>query len=778
MDLRVEQVAMQWDTTRGHLRRLDRAGQGLHITANDLQVELGTRVPFYMMDPDKIDYTTKNTRWSYLWESTYGLDLRIEIYNFWTPKLFRDNDRNIMEVAMEDKNLISNRWKMLHHINQCRLYLRAFNISDLTRDGLTVYGPYLDGTERGEKKTINIPKMRRPTDNQWRLWKSFLFRNFLSPGTNINPKLGNNIEVKDASLELPVSEIDTFLGLDTNGVNLEGIRNLLPESLKCIVGELIIPDDGGLAISEAIVEGVCIGASDGSLVKDFRRYRGAHGYALRGLGTNEDIQGYGPSPTSDKMSSLTTENYGLIGILILLHMLCKKYQLCRDECFGSVIVYIDNKTVVERGNNSQELINLSDYNIPDQDLWSLTTEIIKKLPIRLQIKWVRGHQDRDIRGEKIYGPFTTDVQMNILVDDLASKGMKLGQGKTIRRPNFSTSVISVYDQENVHISDVRGYMTETVNGKRMIKYVMSRRGWSAQVIQSIEWEGIEAMMRSANPIRRTRLLKMLHNWQNTGKQKRIMRDARLKLDSDNPLQPTEEEKHCELCPEGCGEEERELHYLHCPAKLAIASRVLLIRKVLRRLKVLRTYEGITSTVGHILDRISRRGTIALEQGSYHRDGRMSLEEVMKGQELIGWNEFCQGYCHKGWARIQGKHYKSTGVKSRALNIERWKKMFCTILGEFCMDCWNVRNEAIHGKEIEESRKKRMERIKGIIKGIYKKRNEIRGTRYYRIFKMPLKKRLKMGVQANTLWIGMAEESLRLHREMQTKNTIDRWLQPT
>ena len=55
---------------------------------------------------------------------------------------------------------------------------------------------------------------------------------------------------------------------------------------------------------------------------------------------------------------------------------------------------------------------------------------------------------------------------------------------------------------------------------------------------------------------------------------------------------------------------------------------------------------------------------------------------------------------------------------------------------------------------------------------------MRGTRYYRIFKMPLKKRLKMGVQANTIWIGMAEESLRLHREMQTKNTIDRWLQPT
>ena len=208
------------------------------------------------------------------------------------------------------------------------------------------------------------------------------------------------------------------------------------------------------------------------------------------------------------------------------------------------------------------------------------------------------------------------------------------------------------------------------------------------------------------------------------------------------------------------------------------TRTLLIRKVLRRLKAMRTYEGITSTVGSILDSISKRRVIVIDKDNLRKDGRLSLDAAMIGQEEIGWNEFCQGYCHKGWAITQNRYYKLNGVNSKALNIELWKKNFCTILGEYSMDCWTRRNETIHGKDLDESRKKKLERIKRIVKGIYSKRSELRGTRYYRIFRMPLKKRLKFGIQANTIWIGMAEETLRRHREMMTKNTIDRWLQPS
>jgi hypothetical protein len=220
-----------------------------------------------------------------------------------------------------------------------------------------------------------------------------------------------------------------------------------------------------------------------------------------------------------------------------------------------------------------------------------------------------------------------------------------------------------------------------------------------------------------------------------------------------------------------------MHFIHCPTDTAIAARTTLIRQVLRRLKALRTYEGITSNVGKILDDVSRRCPIIIDHRGNDKDGDMSLTEALMGQEKIGWHEFCQGFYHKQWSILQERHYRRNGIRSHALSIDRWKIMFSTILVEYSLSCWNHRNEIIHGKEIAESRAKQRKRIQHQVRNIYKQRSEVRGTKYYKIFTMALKKRLKLGLQANTIWIGMAEEALRLHREMMSKNTLNNWLIP-
>ena len=46
MDLRIKHAVIQWETMREHLHRLDRAGKGVSITANDTQVEAGSSVHF------------------------------------------------------------------------------------------------------------------------------------------------------------------------------------------------------------------------------------------------------------------------------------------------------------------------------------------------------------------------------------------------------------------------------------------------------------------------------------------------------------------------------------------------------------------------------------------------------------------------------------------------------------------------------------------------------------------------------------------------------------
>ena len=355
--------------------------------------------------------------------------------------------------------------------------------------------------------------------------------------------------------------------------------------------------------------------------------------------------------------------------------------------------------------------------------------------------------------------------------------MKAGGGRVTKKEILSTEAISLYNSKNIQISNLRRYMINHINGSDLEEYMMKRKGWTKAEMREIEWEGVEAMLRGARSQQRANLIKLLHNWQNTGRQKGKFRDARIKINSDDPLTPTEEETHCHKCPDGCNEEETDLHYLNCVALHAKRRRKVCIEKVLRRLKSLRTYEGITSTIGMILNRISNREELIFDWEELQSDGDMAMTIAIEGQIRIGWNCLCQGFYHKEWARIQLRYYQRMGKNTRALNIRRWKKMFSTILTEYSIDCWKLRNESIHGNEKDESRKKRKMALGQQIRGLYKNKEELSGKTRRRVFNLPLKKRLGMGIQSSKLWINLAEKVLRIHRGKRTNNTLHHWLQP-
>ena len=62
--------------------------------------------------------------------------------------------------------------------------------------------------------------------------------------------------------------------------SIREMLQVLPSSLCTFVGQVAIPTDGGLSISEAIVGGTCVGASDGSLMRQYKNTKGSHRYAL------------------------------------------------------------------------------------------------------------------------------------------------------------------------------------------------------------------------------------------------------------------------------------------------------------------------------------------------------------------------------------------------------------------------------------------------------------------------------------------------------------------
>ena len=179
----------------------------------------------------------------------------------------------------------------------------------------------------------------------------------------------------------------------------------------------------------------------------------------------------------------------------------------------------------------------------------------------------------------------------------------------------------------------------------------------------------------------------------------------------------------------------------------------------------------------ILTNVSRRDEIPVTYDETTCIRQRQLDHLVSEQEKIGWMAFCQGYYHSEWATVQQAHYRREGIKKKSLNIGRWTKKFSTIMGDYCLKCWKHRNETLHGKENDEARKKVLKKMRLKAKQLYKLKDELRGSKYSGIFDMPLYKRIRFGVQSITLWVGMAEEVLKLHPENAAKNTILQWLGP-
>ena len=540
MDLRNEQALQQWKNTIGHMRRMDAVGKALQITLHDHQIEIGSASSFLEKDPTVYNYGTKNTKWEYLWKSTAQAGLKIDLHEMWLPKNPVCGDLNIMDRAVIDPSLIKEQWK-LQHINHCRLYLQAFNLSDLTnKDGKLIRG-FLNGTLQRRHAWINFPVIQIPTKAQWAVWKGFMSRNFLRQGYTIYPLIQLPLE-KEMRQEKPITEVMMIRQLYIIPGTVSEKIDLLPTQLKLIMGTVKGPKDKGIEIRDAIINGNCKGASDGSLVSESKKKWGGHGFLIQtDKESTERYEGFATTPSSDSMTSQTTEHYGLLGNVILLHCICSSHDI-KSEDNAKIVLYIDNKEVGERGNRNFEPQNVSEYLTSDADLWALTSKLIKCLPIIVEIQWIKSHQDTNSDGQTKNGPFLLPVQMNIDSDTLASKG--ISKGLQIRRATYSTTAISFRTEEGQMIENFHQHLTLYVNGKEIKTYYEARRGWNPIIINKIDWDGLEATLNTYNPIKNNHIIQLMHDWQNVGKQVARFRNA----SKDKIATLCNEE---EWCPMGC-----------------------------------------------------------------------------------------------------------------------------------------------------------------------------------------------------------------------------------
>ena len=232
--------------------------------------------------------------------------------------------------------------------------------------------------------------------------------------------------------------------------------------------------------------------------------------------------------------------------------------------------------------NTSPPVNISETIVPEYDLQALLHKIQNLFMGTIRYKWVRGHQDElKETKEKIHGPFQQEVQLNIMVDKLASDVTSTEEYSTIMRPVYSTTVMGLYDDDGIYVGDIKQHLTEKAHQQSLIEYVMKKHGWNQQDLMKILWDDLQSALRKYKPYYQTRISQLMHDWQYIGERKQLMFDKEVK------------------CPTQCGEIESKMHYLWCKDSTMCTRQEKALNTLLKQTKAMNAYPGITTALSQI-----------------------------------------------------------------------------------------------------------------------------------------------------------------------------------
>ena len=216
----------------------------------------------------------------------------------------------------------------------------------------------------------------------------------------------------------------------------------------------------------------------------------------------------------------------------------------------------DNKEVINRLENKTQPLNTAKTWKPEYDLWKTMNKIKDKIPVNVHAHWVKGHQDILPNGEKIYGPFPCEVELNILMDTYAGIASKDTSLTPPIRSTYKHTVLGMYDEKDEMITDLRTYLYKCVNGSSVKEYITKKYNWCNIEQSLINREGMLQEMKKYIEYKKSKIIQLMYNWQNDGYQKQKFHT------------------HTDMSfPANCGELELHNHYLQCSNKRMIQKRL-------------------------------------------------------------------------------------------------------------------------------------------------------------------------------------------------------------
>ena len=159
-----------------------------------------------------------------------------------------------------------------------------------------------------------------------------------------------------------------------------------------------------------------------------------------------------------------------------------------------------------------------------------------------------------------------EAKLNIKANELAVQIQKYSAGSANIPSMYRGEGMIIHDKKNRKVKNISQYIAKIIRGAEFEEYICQKYCWDKKTFVTIEWKGHEIYLIKLQLQKIINILQLIHDWQNTGKQKWKFAESKQKKHmknwSEEQYQIVEEGMRLEAsCSFQCGIKTPKLNFL-------------------------------------------------------------------------------------------------------------------------------------------------------------------------------------------------------------------------
>ena len=759
------------ETLTGHL---------LKCNLEQLRIEIGENVDilssnYYDFEPQLLTQSYIRNTWKFVSENNITLNDATAFIRH-----NRDGDCELMSSFRNNDSIPVGNLKIL---NRCRIYIKAFLLSDITtscgqfiRNEAWHGRVYNNGNDRS-----NWPIWGRPSLSDWTYWRTALRLTFCKDrDKKLDNQLGHWINIPhqweyfavpwQGSFKLLRRSKEKWYCYNKIGrsklihrykdkgrkVTEPPIHLIYPvtvtQSHKSLImhhpSSINIPyvDDNNSQIRtgwlhvdelkkgseyrlcESIRHGKAIAVSDGSFSDEVGK--GTASWIISTLDKHDYITAGALSPGGkDVQSAYRSEVLGLLGVLEEIYNLCERRNIVSGHCN----IYCDGLSalqVIQR--LTRDSMNTK---YTSCDLLSACVILKEKIPIELSFTHVKGHQDDKNEVHNL----TVPSQLNVLMDGSAKDLLNNEIDHEIDTNVLHTFSFQLPTCVTTILQNLKSELYKAITNKKGHEYWIQKKRYDKEDMDTIDWMVQEQAFSSEKSTRQRKLSKWISGWLGTGKN---MRRWNLRYKGNCPFcnQPDEDTLHILQCKSESQTTAWKTCVSELDATLIKQKTCYSLRKVI--IVELRAWRNNTNAPPwHNVDH--------------------QLKAVIMEQRRIGWRSFLEGLFSQRLVGYQ-KAYLKTEYPDKKISV--WTKRIIKAGWKLLMKMWESRNQQLHqpDKILEMEGKKELNKC--IAAEWEVGLSDLPPFEFTHLFRIKKEKLMEKSIEGKKDWLAMVKMARELYED--------------